>query len=108
MTRPSARAYAVGSSSVASKSPASGVVVTSMPRRRSPTAKARGQFSSRWKRIVLDIGGNPLPDLLQDGRLARPDRLCEPLAFDDIRVNPFAVLEVVCEGRIHIRERDAR
>ncbi len=44
-------------------SPASGVVVTSMPRRLSPPAIAFEQFSSKWKRIVRGIG-LPLPELL--------------------------------------------
>jgi hypothetical protein len=38
-------------------SPASGLVVTSIPRRRNPSAIAFGQFSSRWKRTVRGIGG---------------------------------------------------
>src|ERR1700678_2037246 len=102
MTRPSPRAWAVCTSSVASRSPASGVLVTSMPQRRRPTAKARGQFSSRWKRIVLGISGNPVPDLLEDGRLARPELVYGLLAFADLGVYPLSVLVVIREGRMDI------
>jgi hypothetical protein len=73
-----------------------------LPRRRRPTAKARGQFSSRWKCIVLGISGKPLPDLLEDGRLARPEFAYGLLAFADIGVYPLSVLVVIREGRMDI------
>src|SRR5438874_10627994 len=95
-TRPSARACAACASSVALRRPASGVVVTSMPRRLKPSAIARLQFSSRWKRIVRRIGG-PSPGLLLEG--TRPQLhlhlLDEPLTFEDVSVNPLAVFVVV-------------
>src|SRR5260370_40865005 len=58
--------------------------------------------------MVLDIGGDPLPNLREDGRLARSELLDECFAYEDLRVNPFAVLEVVRQGGIHIRESDTR
>jgi hypothetical protein len=73
-----------------------------LTRRRRPTAKARGQFSSRWKRIVLGISGKALPDLLEDGRLARPELVYGLLAFADIGVYPLSVLVVIREGRMDI------
>src|ERR687898_397501 len=101
MTRPSGRAYATCSSSLAVMSPASDVVVTSTPRRLKPRAIARWQFSSRWNRIVRGIGLPSLEHLLQAGRpRLGPHLLGEPLAFLDGRVNLLAVLVVVGQGPV--------
>src|SRR5436305_922124 len=90
--------------------PASGVVVTSMPRRLNPAAIARLPFSSRWKRIVRGIGG-PSPELLLLEGTGPPFRLHlanVPLAFEDVGVDLLAVLIIVGQGRVDVREREAR
>ncbi len=79
-----------------------------MPQRRYPTAKAPGQFASRWKRIVLGISRNPFPDVLEDGRLARSLLVYSHFPFADVAVYPRTVLMVIREGRMDIREGDGR
>lgn len=71
------------------------------------SATARGQFSSRWKRIVLGIGGGSPSDLLENGRPPGAEFLNASLAFKDVRVDLFAVLEVVGERGVHGRESQA-
>ena len=75
-----------------------------MPRRRRPTAKARGQFSSRRKSIVLGISDNRLPDLLEDGRMTRPALVYGLLAFADMGVYPLSVLVEIRKGRMDAHE----
>src|SRR5437764_10038507 len=98
MPRPVSRPWAACSSSDALRRPISGVVVTSMPRRRSPSAIARWQSSSRWKRIVRGIG-LPLPELLLDEGRARlgPHVRDETLTRADVVVDLLPVFIVVGE-----------
>src|SRR5262249_46975876 len=95
------------SSSVAPSRLTSGVVVTSMPRWRSPAAMAREQFSSRWNRIVRGID-LPCLKLLEDGRGAGPELLGKLLAVADLPVDLIAVVTVIGQGRVNVREGDGR
>src|SRR4029079_1091488 len=87
--------------------PASGVVVTSMPRRRRPAAMACEQFSSRWNRIVRGIG-LPCLELIEDRRGSSPELLGKLLAVLNLPVYLVPVVEVVGQGRVNVREGDGR
>jgi hypothetical protein len=81
---------------------ASGVVVTSMPCRRSPTAMAFVQFSSRRKRIVRAISFPCLESVLEPRRLLL-SLLLVPLAVGhNLRVNLFAVVMVVRKSGVDV------
>src|SRR5947209_10323700 len=102
MTRPWFRARARWSRSVAPDSPSSAVIVTSMPRRRSPSAKAVGQCSSRWKRIVRGIA---LPSLIEDGWRAVAKIGRGFAAFLDVPLDLVAVVPIVGEGGVNVGQR---
>src|SRR5262249_12514723 len=84
--------------------PTSCEVVTSMPRRRRPSAMAGSQHSSRWKRIVRAIRGLPGPkEVLELGlRRLRLQLLDEAFAFLDVGVDFGLVVVVVRKCRMDL------
>ena len=85
---------------MAPSNPASGVVVTSMPWRRSPTAMAFVQFSSRWKRIVLGIGHPCLESFLEPRGLILSLLLVPGPIRRDLGVDLFPMVMVVGQGGV--------
>src|SRR5947208_1169064 len=107
MTRWSVTPKASWAGSSAPSRPASVVVVTSTPSRRSPSATACGTCSSRWKRIVLGIPFRQSGLQLRRAGLRLQFRdeavLVLDLGRDLVRVGP-----VVGQGRVHLGPSQVR
>ena len=84
--------------------PESAVVVTSWPRRRSPSAIARGIFSSRWNRIGVGILGR-LPTGRGGLRFHNDSKLFVQL---QLLPNLLPVAEIVGQCSVHLRQTEVR
>ncbi len=105
-TRPWECAKRSCDSSSALSKPAWGVVVASMPRRRSPSAIAVGTFSSRWKRIIAGI--RACQPLQQFRRSFRPHGVGKLLVLPHRFSYLLLVIVIVRQCRVHVGQGNLR